>query len=104
MMYVKLMRIFHLSDSNNLMPVRLISASLAERGLILLSRHDVRRVHEKFSSRRFEEGNSCLSHFGILSPKTCDSKFVDRMCVEFMKNFFLAHSNKLMAVGHISAS
>ena len=28
------------------------------------------------------------SHFGILSPKTFDSHFVDMMYVEFMKNFF----------------
>ena len=25
----------------------------------LLSRHDVRRVHEKFSSRRFERADNC---------------------------------------------
>ena len=39
------------------MAVRLISASLAQKRLILLSRHDVRLVHEKFSSRRFEQAH-----------------------------------------------
>ena len=31
--------------------------------------------------------------FGIQSPKTSDSSFVDMMYVEFMKNFLLADSN-----------
>ena len=70
----------------------------------LLSRHDVRRVHEKFSSRRFERADGCWSHFGILSPKTFDSYFLDIMYVEFMKNSLLADSSKLMAVRVISAS
>ena len=51
----------------------------------LLSRHDARRVHEKFSSRRFERGDGCKSHFGLLSPKTFDSYFLDMMYVEFIK-------------------
>ena len=70
----------------------------------LLCRHDVRRVHEKFSSRRFERGIGCQTHFGILSPKTSDSYFVDMMYVEFMKNFLLADSSELMAVRLIFAS
>ena len=37
------------------------------------------------------------SDFGILSPKTSDSYFVDMMYVEFMKNFLLADSSDLMA-------
>ena len=41
------------------MAVRLISASLARKRLFLLSRHDVRLVHEKFSSRRFEQAHGC---------------------------------------------
>ena len=54
----------------------------------LLCRHDVRRVHEKFFSRRFEGGIGCWTHFGILSPKTSDSYFVDMMYVEVKKIFF----------------
>ena len=45
-----------------------------------------------------------LTHFGILSPKTSDSYFVDMMYVEFMKNFLLADSSELMAVRLILAS
>ena len=71
---------------------------------IPLSRHDVRRVHEKFSSRRFLQANGCYTHFGLLSPKTLDSYFLDMMYVEFMKNFLLADSSELMAVTLISAS
>ena len=43
-------------------------------------------------------------HFGLLSPKTFDSYFVDMMYVKFMKNFLLANSSELMAVRVISAS
>ena len=39
-----------------------------------------------------------------MSPKTFDSYFLDMMYVEFMKNFLLADSSKLMAVRLISAS
>ena len=42
--------------------------------------------------------------FGLLSPKTFDSYFLDMMYVEFMKNFLLADSSELMAVRVISAS
>ena len=44
------------------------------------------------------------THFGILSPKTSDSYFLDMMYVEFMKNFLLADSSELMAVRLILAS
>ena len=42
--------------------------------------------------------------FGILSPKTFDSYFLDMMYVEFMKNSPLADLSELMAVRVISAS
>ena len=38
-----------------------------------------------------------------MSPKTFDSYFLDMMYVEFMKNFLLADSSKLIAVRLISA-
>ena len=69
-----------------------------------LCTHNLRRVHEKFSSSRFEWADGCYTHFGILSPKTSDSYFVDMMYVEFMKNFLLADSSELMAVRLILAS
>ena len=70
----------------------------------LLSGQDVRRVHEKFSSRRFERADGCLTHFGLQSPKTFDSYFLDMMYVELMKNYLLAYSGELMVVRLISAS
>ena len=104
MMYVEFMKNFLLADSNELMAVRLILASWAQKQVIPLCRHDVRRVHEKFSSRRFERADDCYTHFGILSPKTNDSYFVDMMYVEFIENFLLGDSSELMAFRLILAS
>ena len=58
MMYIEFMKSFHLACWKKLAAVRLISASWAQNVSFLLSRHDVRRVHEKFSSRRFEQANA----------------------------------------------
>ena len=69
-----------------------------------LSRHDVRPVREKFSAGRFEHADGCQTRFGLLSPKTFDSYFLDMMYVELMKNFLHADSSNLMAVTPISAS
>ena len=44
------------------------------------------------------------AHFGLLSPKTFDSYFIDVTYVEFKKNVVLADSFELMAVRLISAS
>ena len=143
MMYVEFMKNFLLADSSELLAVRLILASWAQKRLIptfltwctssswkiffspisaswwqlesfrppelknvwfLLSRYDVRRGHEKFSSRRFERADGSLSHFGLLSPKTFDSYFLDMMHVVFMKNFLLADLSELLAVRLILAS
>ena len=143
MMYVEFMKNFLLADWSELMAVRLILTSWAQKRLIPtfetwctwswwkilispiraswwllesfrhpepknvrfpLSRHDVRRVHEKFSSRRFDRADGGQSHFGILSPKTFDSYFLDMMYVEFMKNFLLADSSELIAIILILAS
>ena len=35
----------------------------------------------------FEQANGCWTHFGLLSPKTFDSYFLDMMYVVFMKKF-----------------
>ena len=132
-----------LADSSQLMRVRFISASWAQKRLIpalqtsctsnsweiffspiranwwvldsfsppelknvwfLLSRHDVRRVHEKLFSRRYERAIGCFTHFGLLSPKTFDCYFLDIMYVKFMRKFFQADSNEQMGVRLISAS
>ena len=58
-MYVQFMKNFLLADSSKLLAVRLISAYLAQKRLNPTSRHDVRLVHEKFSSRRFEQAHGC---------------------------------------------
>ena len=104
LMYVEFIKNFLLADSSELMAVRLISASSAQKRWFLLSRHDVRRVLEKFFSRRFERADGCSNHFCLLSPKTFYSYFLDMMHVEFMKNFSLADWGELMAVRLISAS
>ena len=70
----------------------------------LLSRHDIRRVHEKFFSRRSERAICCYTHFGLLTPKTFDSYFLDMMYVVFMKNFLLDDPSELFAVRLIFAS
>ena len=60
MMYVEFMKNFLLADSREMMAVRLILASWAQKQVwFLLCRHDVRRVHDKCSSRRFERGIGC---------------------------------------------
>ena len=132
-MYVEFIKNFFLADSRQLMGVRVISASWAQKLFIHtfltrctssswkvffspiwanwwvlesfrppepknvrfpLSRHDVRWVQKKIFSRWFARTNLCYSHFGLLSPKTFDSHFLDMMYVEFMKNFFsLIRSN-----------
>ena len=51
-----------------------------------------------------ERADGCWTHFGLLSPKTFDSYFLDMMSVEFMKNFLLADSGEQMPVRLISAS
>ena len=43
-----------------------------------------------------EQANGCYTHFGLLSPNTFDSYFLDMMCVVFMKNFLLADSSEMM--------
>ena len=142
-MYVEFMENSYIADSRELMAVRVISVSWAQKRLIptfetwctssswkiliapiraswwllesfrspepknvwfLLSRHDVRRVNEKFSSLRFERAIGYKTRFDLLSPKTFDSYFLNTKYVEFMKNFPLADSSELMAVILISAS
>ena len=61
------------------MAVRVISASWAKKVWFLLSRHDVRRVHEKF----FLADSSELMGVRVISAswaqKTFDSHFLDMM-------------------------
>ena len=60
MMYVELIKNFLLADSSELMAFGLILASWAQKqGDSYFVDIDVRRVHEKFSSRRFEGADGC---------------------------------------------
>ena len=86
-MYFEFMKNFLFVDSGEQMPVKLISASWAQKRVIPLSREYVREVHEKYSSRRFRLADACKTHFDLQSKKTFDSYFLEMMYVEFMKNF-----------------
>ena len=59
-MNVEFMKNIFLAYSGKLMGVRVISASWAQKRLIpTFSAHDVRRVHKKFFSHRFERTHGC---------------------------------------------
>ena len=90
MMYFEFMKNFLLAGSGWQMPVWLFRSPEPKNVLLLLSRHDVLRVHEKFFSRRFRRADACWTHFGLLSPKTFCSYFLDMMYVEFIKILFSA--------------
>ena len=64
------------------MAIRLTSPFSAQKRLIPTSSNYVRRFHERFSSHRFERAIGCYTHFGLLSPKTFDSYFLDMMYVD----------------------
>ena len=70
----------------------------------LLCRHDVRRVQEKFFLADSSKLIAVRLIFGILSPKTSDSCFVDMMYVQLMKNFLLADASGVLAIRLILAS
>ena len=104
MVYVVFMKIFLSPIRGNWFVLSSFSPPEPKNVWILLSRHDIRRVHEKLFSGRYERTFRCFTHFGFLSPKTFDSYFLDMMYVEFMKKFFLADSSELLGVRLISTS
>ena len=53
------MKNFRVTDSNEVMAVRLFPQPEPKNALFLLSRNGVGRVHEKFSPCRFERGKGC---------------------------------------------
>ena len=59
MMYVEFMKNFLLSDSSEQMAVRVIPASWAQKRVIPTFYTWFSRVHEKFSSLRFERADDC---------------------------------------------
>ena len=93
-------------DSSDLMTVKLISASWAQKRLIPTFWTWFTSSSWKITSSRHDSSKlfGCYTHFGLLSPKTFHSHFLDMMYVEFMKNSLLADSSELIAVRLISAS
>ena len=59
MMYVEFKKKFPLVDSSELLVLDSIRAPEPKNILFLLSRHDVRRVHENISSRLFDRADGC---------------------------------------------
>ena len=104
MMYVEFMKIFLSQIPASWWLLDSFRPPERKNVWFLISRHEVRGVHEKFASRRFERGLGCPTNFGLLSPNTFASYFLDMMYVEFLKNFSLADSSELMAIRLISAS
>ena len=84
-----------LADSSQLMGVRLISASWAQKRLIPT-------LPTSCTSNSLEIFFPPIR--GNWDPKTFDSYFLDMIYVEFMKKFFLADSSKLLGVRFILAS
>ena len=91
MMYVELMKNFLVADSSELLAVRLISASLAQKRLI-----------PTFWTRC--TSSSWKIFFSPIRASWWQKTFLDMIYVELMKNFRLADSSELLAVRLISAS
>ena len=102
MMYVEVRQKFFLADSSELMGVRVISASWAQKRLIPSFYTWGTSSSLKIFLSPIRGSWWVLESFGLLGPKTFDSSFLDMMYVEFMKNYFLADSHELMGVRVIS--
>ena len=104
MIDVELMKNFLLADSNELMVVRLISASWAQRGLIPTFGTRCTSSTWKIFFSPIRANVWLLDSFRLPEPKNVWFLLFDMMYVELMKNFLLAHSSELLAVRLISAS
>ena len=69
MMYVEFKKNFLVADSGEQMPVDSLRPPEPKNVWFLLSRHDVLRVHEKFSSRRFRRADACQDSLRPPEPK-----------------------------------
>ena len=103
-MYVEFMKNFSLTDSSELMAVRLISPSWAQKRLIPSFYTCSASSWWKIFFLPNRTSQWLLDSFRPPEPKTFDSYFLDTMYVEFMKNFSLGDSSELMAARLISAS
>ena len=104
MMYVEFMKNFLLADSREMMAVRLILASWAQKRLIPTFYTSCTSSSWKIFFLPIRVSWWLLDSFWHPEPKTSDSYFVDMMYVEFMKNYLLADSSELIAVTLIFAS
>ena len=104
MMYVELMKNFLLTDSNELMVVRLISASWAKKPLIPTFLTWYTSSWRKIFFSPIRASWSLIDSFRLPEPKNVWFLLPNMIYVVFMKNFLLADSSELMAVRLISAS
>ena len=98
MMYVDFMKNFLLADSREMMAVRLILESWAQKRLIPTFYTSCTSSSWKIF---FSPIRVSWWLFGLIlasEPKTSDSYFVDMMYVEFMTNVLLADSSVVLAV------
>ena len=103
-MYFEFMKNFLLADSGEQMPVRLISASWAQKRSIPTFYTWCTSSSSKIFFSPIPASRCLLDSFRLPELKTFYSYFLDMMYVEFMKNFLLPDSSEQMAVGLISAS
>ena len=104
MMHVELMKNFLLTDSNELMVVRLISASWAKKPLIPTFLTWYTSSWRKIFFSPIRASWSLIDSFRLPEPKNVLFLLPNMIYVVFMKNFLLADSSELMAVRLISAS
>ena len=95
---------FFLADSSELVGVRVISASRAQKVWYPLSRHDVRRVHKKKFLSPIRANWWVLESFRPPEPKNVSLLLSRHDVRRFHEKFFLAHSSELMPVRVISVS
>ena len=103
-MYVDFMKNFLLADSREMMAVRLILASWAQKRLIPTFYTSCTSSSWKTFFSPIPVSWWLLDSFWHPEPKTSDSYFVDMMYVEFMTNVLLADSSVVLAVRLILAS
>ena len=85
MVYIEFVKNFHLADLNEVMAVRLISASSAQK---TFDSYFLETVYVKFMKNfHLADSNEVMAHWGLLSLKTFDSYILDLLDVDFIKKF-----------------
>ena len=104
MMYLEFIKNIPLADSSELLTVRLILASWAQKRLIPTFQTWCTWSSWKIFLSPIRARFLLLDSFWPRERKNVDSHFVDMMYFEFMKNIPLADSSELLAVRLILAS